>query len=326
VIPKAELHCHIEGAASPALAMAQARKYGVDISGIIDPKGGYYWTDFTSFLNAYDLVASLFKSPEDYAGLLESYYTDLAAQGCIYAEIFASRDHAKRIGCSYGAMVEAIGEGITAARSKTGIVGRIIITGVRHAGAASVEEAAEVAAKNPHPLVTGFGLAGDERFGHPRDFARAFAIAGDCGLQLTAHAGEFGGPQSVVDVLDHLKVSRIGHGVRAIEDKQLVERLAREGIVLEACPGSNIALGLYKNIENHPFHELGKAGCVMTLNSDDPPHFHTSIANEYRLVGEAFGYDEAKLLEFTTNALKAAFVDGDTRKHLLEKCVLPAID
>ncbi len=180
-------------------------------------------------------------------------------------------------------LIEAIAEGIYRARQATGIEGRIVVTGVRHVGVEAVEQAARLTVAHPHPLVTGFGMAGDERMGRVQDFKRAFDIARDGGLHLTVHAGEFGGADSVRDALDHLKVSRIGHGVRSIEDPDLVRRLADEAIVLEICPASNVVLEVYRDIASHPFPRLEQAGCVVTLSSDDPPHFHTSLENEYEI-------------------------------------------
>ena len=324
-MPKAELHCHIEGAAEPALVLAQAEKYGVDATPHVDIHKGYLWTDFTSFLKSYDFAASLFRSPEDYVLLSEFHYLKLASQNALYGEIFASPDHAARIGCSYTTLIEAIAEGIYRAREATGIEGRIVVTGVRHVGAEAVEQAARLTVAHPHPLVTGFGMAGDERMGRMADFKRAFDIARDGGLHLTVHAGEFGGADSVRDALDHLKVSRIGHGVRSIEDPDLVRRLADEAIVLEICPASNVVLEVYKDLASHPFPLLEKAGCVVTLSSDDPPHFHTSLENEYEIAATYFGYGREELLKITMNSLEAAFVDGDTRKVLLEKCRAHAI-
>ncbi len=304
----------------------QAAKYGVDASSFVDPIKGYIWEDFTSFLKAYDFAASLFRSPEDYVLLTETHFRNIAAQNAIYGEVFASPDHAARIGCSYNTLIEAISEGIRLASSNTGIEGRIIVTGVRHVGVDAVENAARLTVDNPHPLVTGFGMAGDERIGTPADFARAFDIARDGGLALTVHAGEFGGADSVRNALDHLKVSRIGHGVRAIEDGDLVRRLADEAITLEICPVSNVFLKVYEDFAHHPFPALEKAGCDVTLNSDDPPHFHSNLEREYDVAANSFGYDDETLLGFTRNAINAAFVDGDTRKRLLEKCVLSAVE
>ena len=325
-LPKAELHCHIEGAAEPALALAQAAKYGVDVSDRIDLDKGYLWSDFTSFLETYDLVASLFRTPEDYVLLAETHYLNLARQNCIYAEIFISPEHAERIGCSYGTLITAIAEGMENARAATGIEGRMIVTGIRHAGADAVEEAAQLAVDHPHPLVTGFGMAGDERIGHPSDFTRAFDIARDGELGITCHAGEFGGADSVEAALDYLKPDRIGHGVRAIEHPALVRRLAESGTVLEVCPVSNLVLGVFPSVEAHPLRQLVDAGCKVTLNSDDPPHFHTTLENEYAVASEAFGFDDTALAGFTRTAIEAAFVDGDTRARLLEKCAAGGIE
>ena len=318
-VPKAELHCHIEGAASPELVMQQGERYGVDTSAFIDPGKGYIWTDFTSFLEAYDSAAALFRSADDYILLTEDHYLGLAAQNCIYAEVFASPDHAARIGCSYTELIEAIATGIRNARASTGIEGRVIAVGLRHEGPERVEATARLVADHPHPMVTGFGMAGDERMYRQTDFARAFRIAGEAGLGLTVHAGELCGAESVRDALDHLGVSRVGHGVRAIEDAELVRRLAEEGTVLEICPASNIVLDVFSSYANHPFRKLEEAGCRVTLNSDDPPHFHSSLANEYRIAVEEFGYQPQDLMRFTKIAIEAAFVDGDTRTRLLEK-------
>ncbi|MCL4169110.1 UNVERIFIED_CONTAM: hypothetical protein GTU68_022492, partial [Idotea baltica] len=216
-------------------------------------------------------------------------------------------------------LVEAISEGIENAKTNTGIEGRIVVTGVRHSGVEAVTMAAQLAANNPHPLVTGFGIAGDERMYQPSDFSYAFDIARDAGLGLTAHAGEFGGPESVREAINHLKVGRIGHGVRAIEDSDLVKRLADEQIVLEVCPASNVVLNVYEDYSHHPLKKLQEAGCVVTISSDDPPHFHTSLENEYSIAANEFGFGQEDLLNFTRNSIQAAFVDGETRKQMLEK-------
>jgi adenosine deaminase len=319
MVVKAEIHCHIEGAAHPDLVEAQAKKYGADVSGIIRD-GVYVWSDFTSFLAAYDLAASLFRTAEDYALLAEDYLASLAREGAVYSEFFISIDHARSAGLDPAAYVDGLAEGIGRARAASGIEARMIAVGLRHLGADAVEATARWVVEHPHPLITGFGMAGDERMYHPRDFARAFAIARDAGLGITVHAGELAGAQSVRDALDHLFPSRIGHGVRAIEDAALVARLAGEGIVLETCPASNIALSVFADYDAHPFCRLEEAGCRMTLNSDDPPHFHTSLGHEYAIAASEFGYDDDALLRFTRTAIEAAFIDGETRAWLLEKC------
>lgn len=315
---KAELHCHIEGAAAPELVIRQAEKYGKDVSPYIKD-GSFIWHDFTSFLAAYDFAADLFRTEDDYARLSEHYLTSLARDGAIYSEVFTSPDHAKKAGLSPMAYTNALGEGMERAKAKTGIEGRMIVTGVRHVGVESIEAAARFAAKCGHPLVTGFGVAGDERMGDFEDYVRAFEIAREAGLGITIHAGELMGWESVAAALDHIRPSRIGHGVRAIENADLVKRIADEGVVLECCPGSNIALKVFDGFDSHPFPKLRDAGCKVTLNSDDPPYFWTNLKREYDIAAEHFGMDDKALLATTRTAIEAAFVDKKTKSALLAR-------
>ncbi|MBO6754883.1 MAG: adenosine deaminase [Roseibium sp.] len=325
-VPKAELHCHIEGAAPPSLVMRLAERYRIDVSPVIDRNGRYIWSDFTEFLRAYDLASSVFRTPADYGLLAETYFRMLAAEGAIYGEVFISPDHAQSAGLSYRSYVEGLAAGIERAKIDTGIEARMIAVGVRHFGAKSVERVVQEVIANPHPLVTGFGLAGDEREGHPANFARAFRMAGEAGLGLTAHAGELAGPESVLAAIEFLRVKRIGHGVRAIEDQDLVRRLADEEIVLEVCPGSNVALGIYPVLRFHPINLLRRAGVRVTLNSDDPPFFNTTLGKEYTSLAKTFGWKVKDQLALTRTAIDAAFCDPATRKRLivrLDSAVVP---
>lgn len=315
---KAELHCHIEGAASPELVIRQAQKYGADPSPFIRD-GAFVWSDFTTFLAAYDFSAGLFRSEDDYARLADHYLTSLARDGAIYSEIFISSDHAEKAGLSPQAYATALGEGIARANAKTGIEARMIVIGIRHFGVERVEAAARFAVRCRHPLVTGFGMAGEERFGELEDYVRAFEIAREAGLGITVHAGELAGWESVAAALDHIRPARIGHGVRAIENPDLVSRIAERGVVLECCPGSNVALGVFPSFAEHPFPKLRAAGCKVTLNSDDPPYFRTSLKREYDMAAEHFGMSEKDLAAVTRTALEAAFVDRATKSALLAK-------
>lgn len=318
MVLKAELHCHVEGAAAPELVIEQGRKYNQPTDDFIRDNS-FVWHDFTSFLAAYDRAADLFRTEDDYARLTEHYLSSLARDGCIYSEVFTSPDHAVRAGLSPQAYTDALGEGMLRAKAKTGIEGRMIVTGVRHFGVESVETAARFAAKCKHPLVTGFGMAGDERSGEAEDFVRAFEIAREAGLGITVHAGEFGGWESVRDALDNYHPSRIGHGVRAIENPDLVKRIADEGIVLEICPVSNIELKVFPSLAEHPFPKLREAGCKVTLNSDDPPYFWTSLKREYDEADKHFGLTQRDLGKITRTAIEAAFVDRKTRAELLAR-------
>jgi adenosine deaminase len=315
---KAEIHCHIEGAAPPALAERQARKYGVNTSSFLRD-GTYLWRDFSEFLVAYDAVAALFRTADDYAVLTETYLAELAAINTIYSEIIVSPDHGDRIGLGADAYLAGICDGIAAAKEKTGIEARIIVTGERHFGPDRVVAAAEYAARTRNPLVTGFNMAGEERMGRVADYARAFDIARDAGLGLTIHAGEVCGAFSVADALDLVKPARIGHGVRAVEDESLMERLAELGTVLEVCPGSNIALDVFPDFDSHPLKRLKAAGVKVCINSDDPPFFRTSLAREYEIASKTMGMSDEDINSMTRTALEAAFLDESTKSRLLAR-------
>jgi adenosine deaminase len=315
-LKKAELHLHLEAGAPIDLVLAQAARYGADMSPFIRD-GAYVWHDFTTFLGCYDAAASLFKSEEDFALLAETYLLEIAAAGAIYGELFVSPDHGVSAGLSAQAYIAGISEGMKRAKTRSGIESRMVVIGVRHLGAERVEAAAAFAAGRPDPLITGFNMAGEERFGRVADFTRAFDIARDAGLGITIHAGELAGAESVRDAVDLVRPTRIGHGVRAIEDMDLVRRIADLGIVLEVCPGSNVALKVFPDFERHPLRTLFDIGVKVTLNSDDPPYFDTSLAKEYEIAKTRMGFSDAELDRMTRTAIEAAFVDEATRARLL---------
>ncbi len=316
-LPKAELHCHIEGAMAPALAHAIARRNDLTLpASLFSAQGGYAWRTFNEFLMAYDAVAGAMRTAQDYTELMYGYLAACAAEGAIYVEMFVAPDHAIAIGLGYAAQLAGIAAGIDRAQAEFGIVSRLIPICRRHLGPEKALETAKLVAAEPHPYVVGFGMAGDELRHTPADFAPAFRVADNAGLACTVHAGEVDGPQSVRDAIDALPVTRIGHGVRAIEDPALVAELARRGIVLEVCPGSNLALGLYPDAVSHPLRRLLDAGCRVTLNSDDPAFFATSIGNEYAMASAQMGLSARELLAITRTAVDAAFIDHDTRRAL----------
>ncbi|MBB4122112.1 adenosine deaminase [Martelella radicis] len=316
--PKAELHCHIEGATPPALAARLATKYGIDLSAWLRD-GRYVWHDFSSFIACYAAIANVFRAEEDFADLAETYLGELAADGAIYSELFVSPEQGLAAGLSRDAYMRAITAGIEAAKAKTGIECRMVMIGERHMGPEQVEGAARYAVSCGFPLLTGFNMAGDERMGRVADYARAFDIARDGGLKLTIHAGEVCGPGSVRDALDEVRPDRIGHGVRAVEDPELVRRLADEGVVLEVCPGSNVALSVYPDFRAHPLRRLVDAGVRVTLNSDDPPFFGTSLAREYEIAESELGFSPEETARMTETAIAAAFVDEETRARLFAR-------
>ncbi len=307
-LPKVELHLHLEGAAPPAFIRGLAAEKNADISGVFAADGTYAFDDFWHFLKVYEAATSVLQSPEDYARLTKAVLEEAAASGVVYCETFLSPDFCG--GRDVGAWREylaAIMEAAAEAEARDGIVLRGVVTCIRHFGPEKAKETATCAAETAGDWIVGFGIAGDETAGKPRDFAWSFDAARETGLGLTAHAGEWGGPESVKDALNDLKVTRIGHGVRAIEDPALVDHLAETGIVLEVCPGSNVALGVYPNWQAHPIERLREAGIKVTVSTDDPPFFHTTMVHEYDRLADAFGWDEAAFELLAETSAEAAF-------------------
>lgn len=318
-VPLAELHCHLEATVSPGRARALAARNAIDISGVFDEAGAYRWRTFNEFLDTYDAVSEAIRTPEDYYDITLDHYRRIAADGVIYAEVIVSPAHAGRFGLSYQTLMDAVARAMQAAEHEVGIVGRIIATCIRHLGGPHATETAETVAAHPHPHVTGFGMAGDEAFGNASDYDRAFAIAKDAGLGLSAHAGEIIGPHAVLHAIDHFRVDRIGHGVTAVQDEGVMVAIKENDITLEVCPTSNVAIGLYPDLQSHPLPILMNAGIAVTLNSDDPAYFHVTLAEEYERNAKTHGLSRADLIAMTRTAVSAAFCDRATKKRLLDK-------
>lgn len=312
--PKIELHLHLEGAAPPSFIRGLAKEKSMDLAGIFDDRGDYAFTDFWHFLKVYEAATETLKTPMDYQRLTRAVLEESAAAGVVYSETFLSPDFCG--GRDVGAWREylhAIREGAEMAERDHGIILRGIITCIRHFGPDKARETARCAAETAGDWIVGFGIAGDEKIGKPADYAWSFDMAREAGLRLTAHAGEWGGPQSVRDAVRDLRVERIGHGVRAIEDLALVDELAETGIVLECCPGSNVALGIYPTFRAHPISELRRRGVKCTISTDDPPFFHTTMTQEYENLHVAFDWDDAEFAAIARTSLDAAFCDTDTK-------------
>jgi adenosine deaminase len=321
MVPKAELHVHLEGTATPELVRLLAARHGMNLPPELFTTAGHFaWTDFLHFLKVYDAAASVIRTAGDYRDVTYDYLRRCADEGAVYVEVMSSPDHAALAGLSFDGHLEGIIQGIEAARADFGIEGRVIVTCVRHFGVERGLAVARSCVRCHHPLLTGFGMGGDENCLPASAFREVFAIARhEAGLACTVHAGEAAGPDSVRDALDNLPVHRIGHGVRAIEDADLVRRLAADGIVLELCPTSNVRTAVYPDYADHPLNRLRAAGCRITLNSDDPPYFDTTLGGEYEVAARHFGLSEQDLRGVTRTALEAAFVDETTRWALLRR-------
>lgn len=315
MIPKAEIHCHLEGSIPPALALKLAARNGLVLPpNMFDEKGHYAWKDFWSFLDAYDRVCTALKTARDFRDVIYSYLAGAAREGAVYVEMFCSPERPAVLSITYADWLAALVEGIDDARRDFGIVGRIVIICIRHLGPERADAMVRVMLAEPHPYVVGFGMGGDEAKFAPIDFAPAYRLAHENGYGCTVHAGEVVGPESVWAAIRDLPVTRIGHGVRSADDPALMEELVRRGIVLEVCPGSNVALGLYPDRASHPLHRLIDAGVRVTLNSDDPPFFHTTLGTEYDLAG----LDEKSLHAIVRTTIEASFADEATKRRLLE--------
>lgn len=320
MLPKVELHLHLEGAAPPAFIRELAAEKHIDISGIFDADGTYAYRDFWDFLKVYEAATSVLTTPRDYHRLTRAVLEESAASGVVYTEAFLSPDFCGgRDLAAWRDYLQAIREAADEAERQDGILLRGIVTPIRHFGPEKARETAICAAETAGDWIVGFGLGGDEKIGRPRDFLWSFDCAREAGLRLTCHAGEWGGPESVRDAVRDLGVERIGHGVRAIEDMALVEELAERRIVLEVCPGSNIALGLYPNWRAHPIKRLMERGVPVTVSTDDPPFFHTTMECEYDRLAEAFGWGEGMFRQIAETSAKAAFCGDETRNRILKK-------
>jgi adenosine deaminase len=317
MLPKAELHVHIEGTATPDLVRRIADRNGLEVpDGVFAAPDRFAWRDFLDFLNTYNMVCSVIRTGEDYRDIAYEYLASCARDGAIYVELTASIDHSRIAGIGDAEHWEGIAAGIDDARRDFGIEARILSVAVRNYGVERAIEIAELTAARPHPYVVGFSLAGDEANYPPEPFVEAYRVAERAGLGCTVHAGEWAGAESVRGALE-LPITRISHGVRAIEDPSLIEELARRKITLEVCPTSNVVLGVFPTYEEHPFPALRAAGIPLTLGSDDPPYFGASVGGEYAVAREHWGLGDAELVAITRNAVEASFAEPELRSKLL---------
>jgi adenosine deaminase len=317
---KVELHLHLEGAAPPAFIRGLAQEKNLDLSAIFTADGGYAYRDFDHFLQVYEAACTTLQSPEDFHRLTLAVLEESAAHGVVYSETFLSPDF-----CGGGDLaawrdyLAAIEEAAEEAEARFGITLRGIVTCIRHFGPDKARPAARCAVETQGRFLRGFGMAGAEIMGRPGDFAWAFDCAREAGMPLTCHAGEWGGPDMVADTLRDLAPARIGHGVNTITDPALVETLAERGTVLEVCPGSNVFLGATGGWPDHPIKRLRDAGVKVTVSTDDPPFFHTTMTREYEMLAQTFGWGAADFAALNRVALDAAFCDAETRAAVARK-------
>ncbi|KPI29446.1 adenosine deaminase [Streptomyces sp. NPDC048253] len=312
-LPKAELHVHHVGSASPRIVAELAARHP-DSKVPTDPEAlvDYFtFTDFAHFIDVYLSVVDLIRTPEDVRLLTYEVARDLARQQVRYAELTITPFSSTRRGIDELAFMDAIEDARKAAEAEFGTVLRWCFDIPGEAGLEAAEETTRLATDDrirPEGLVS-FGLGGPE-IGVPRpQFKPYFDRAIAAGLRSVPHAGETTGPQTVWDALTHLRAERIGHGTSSAQDEKLLAHLAEHRIALEVCPTSNIATRAVRTLDEHPIKEFVRAGVLVTINSDDPPMFGTDLDNEYAVAARLLDLDERGLAALAVNAVDASFLD-----------------
>ncbi|WP_416975545.1 adenosine deaminase [Streptomyces sp. 4F14] len=320
-LPKAELHVHHVGSASPRIVAELAARHP-DAKVPTDPEAlaDYFtFTDFAHFVEVYLSVVDVIRTPEDVRLLTYEVARELARQQVRYAELTITPYSSTRRGIDAKAFMDAIEDARKAAEKELGTVLRWCFDIPGEAGLESAEETVRLATDDrlrPEGLVS-FGLGGPE-IGVPRpQFKPYFDRAIAAGLRSVPHAGETTGPGTVWDALTYLRAERIGHGTSSAQDEKLLAHLAAERIPLEVCPTSNIATRAVANLDEHPVKEFVRAGVLVTINSDDPPMFGTDLNNEYAVAARLLDLDEHGLAALAKNAVDASFLD-DAGKSLIK--------
>jgi adenosine deaminase len=313
-MPKVELHVHLEGSIHPRTLLTLAERNGVelpanDVEGL---KEFYRFTDFDHFIRTYFAISSCLQTLDDFELIAYRFGAEMARQNIRYAEVtFTPHTNVTNTGLPFEGILAALNKGRGQAEQEFGVRFQWVLDIVRDYPD-SRHQVAQWAASALDDGVVGFGLGGTER-GHPPEwFDDAFRVARAAGLHSVPHAGEVAGPESVWGAIRALGAERIGHGVRSVEDPALVNYLREHQIPLEVAPTSNLCLGVYPSLEEHPIRWLWDHGLYVTVNSDDPPMFNTDLVGEYEALAEHLGFDAADLEQLSFNALEASFLpEGD---------------
>ncbi|CAG4889561.1 adenosine deaminase [Paraburkholderia saeva] len=321
--PKAELHIHIEGSLEPELIFALAGRNGVKLAydSIDALRAAYAFTDLQSFLDIYYAGASVLLKEQDFYDMTMAYCERALADNVIHTEIFFDpQTHTER-GVSIATAVAGI-ERALADAEKRGLTSKLILCFLRHLSEedalATFDEALPLFEQYGHRLI-GVGLDSSERGHPPSKFERVFAKARDKGLKLVAHAGEEGPPSYIYEALDLLKVDRVDHGVRSIEDPALVARLADARVALTVCPLSNLKLCVFDDMTKHTLKDLLDHGVAVTVNSDDPAYFGGYVNANYVATIEALKLSDAEVYTILRNSFEASFVTPAERDTMFAK-------
>ena len=320
LLPKVELHVHLEGSIRPETLLKLARRRNVslpadDVDGL---RQWFQFDDFAHFVDIYLTCCRCLRDPEDFQLVAEEFLTEQARQNILYSEVHFTIGTHLANGVNGREVAEALWETLCGVERKYEISARLIPDIVRNAGVDRADQTLEWALDSRHLGVVALGLSGFEEVSD-EPFREHFEVAGREGLHRVAHAGEHKGPETIKSAIEVCGAERIGHGIGAVDDPELMETLAALSIPLEVCPTSNVRLGAVESLETHPFDELNEAGLQVSINSDDPPFFETSLSDEYLRLAQAFGYSFEELAKFSCRALDHAFLDATTRAGLVKE-------
>lgn len=327
-MPKVELHLHIEGSLEPELMfeLAQRNKVAIPFKNVEEVRQAYNFSNLQDFLDIYYQGMSVLQKEEDFYDLTMAYLKRVAAQNVMHTEIFFDpQGHTER-GVPFETALNGITRALEDGRTQLGVTSHLIMSFLRHLS----EEKAFETLKQALPYkdkIMGVGLDSSEVGHPPSKFERVFAEARKEGFLLVAHAGEEGPPAYVWEALDGLKIDRMDHGNRSLEDGALVKRIANDGIALTVCPLSNLRLCGVKDMKDHPLKKMLDLGLKATVNSDDPAYFGGYMTENFKAVANALNLNKADLLTLTRNGIEASFVsdaDKDRMNKRLEKFALGA--
>jgi aminodeoxyfutalosine deaminase len=316
-LPKAEIHVHHVGSASPRIVSELAARHPGRVPSDLDALRDFYtFRDFAHFIEVYLAVVDLIREPEDVRLLTYEIAVEMAAQNIRYAEVTLTPYTSVLAGIPIEAFTDAVEDARVAAERDHGIRLRWVYDIPGEFGLPSGEETLQYALRNAPESLIGFGLGGPEAGVDRPQFKDVFEQARAAGLHSVPHAGETTGPQTVWDALLDLGAERIGHGTSAVQDPRLVEHLVEHRVPLEVCPTSNIATRAVDRLENHPLRQLYDAGVFVTVNSDDPPMFGTTLNREYEIAAGLLELDERGIAKLAKNAVHASFLNDHEKAEL----------
>lgn len=317
-LPKAELHLHIEGSLEPELMFALALRNGVTIpyDSVEAVRAAYDFSNLQDFLDIYYAGAAVLLTRQDFEDLAFAYFQRAAADNVRHAEIFFDpQTHTDR-GVPFGVVVEGLIAGMDRARAELGVSSSLILSFLRHLTEDEAFATLEMAKPYLHHFI-GVGLDSSEMGHPPSKFQRVFAAARELSLKLCAHAGEEGPPAYVHEALDLLKIDRMDHGNRSMEDEALIARLAAEQMTLTVCPLSNLKLCVVDDLKHHPVLEMLRRGLHVTLNSDDPAYFGGYVNENYRQLAEAVGLSREQIVQMARNSFEGSFLPEEAKAGYL---------